>query len=175
MNDELHQLLRRADRGAPPPTVNVTALPERIRLEARHRKQRRVALYGVSIPLILLVCVSRLPTRHSTPPVAEVIPAAPSMSRIDADMHARTAAILEASEKRQRVSIDPSDVFLVNIATERNQTALLLLHDANRMLENADPRSAAATLQRTIALFPGTVAASRAGKQLEQLEARSQS
>ena len=84
-----------------------------------------------------------------------------ALSRINADVHARTAALLEASENHPTLSIDPADTFLVNLATQRNQTALLLLHNADHLLSADDRVAAVATLRRTIALFPDTPAATR--------------
>lgn len=170
MSDELQQLLRDADTSAPAPALDTTNLPNEIRRTARN--QRRVAACGLAI-LLLLICTPVL-FRHTTKTPDSPVPVATvATTEFDAQLHRRTAALLIQWEKHPELRVDPTDAFLANLAAQRNQTALLLLHDADHLLRDDNRTAAMTALRRTISLFPDTAAASRASSELERLELRS--
>ena len=170
MNDELQQLLRRADNSAPALSIDCTDLPRRIRRTARN--QRRLAACGLAL-LVLLTCLPMFMLRNTRPPDAHPAVITASTPDFDATLHERTAALLVQWEKHPKVRVDPTDAFLADLATQRNQTALLLLHDADHQLRSDNRTAAMTALRRTIRLFPDTPAASRASSELEKLELRS--
>ena len=182
MSDELKQLLSRADASAPTPTILVDRLPSRIRRTARN--QRRLAACGLAILFLSIVTSVLIFLPHARRQITgSEIPSlksqAPQPSPTDLAqaiaLHERTAQLLESWERRPTPKIDPTDAFLVNLAAQRNQTALLMLHDADHLLSADHRDGAVATLRKAVMLFPDTPAASRATKQLEQLDLRSQS
>jgi hypothetical protein len=162
MNDELHQLLQRADANTPIPRIEAITLPSRVRRTARN--QRRVAACGLAI-LALLPCTLLLfPHRQSVSIRSESL----ASLQIQIDLHARTAELLETAEHQPRIANVASDTFLADLQFQRNRAALVLLRDANRKLDDHDPL-AARTLKRTVALFPETPAAASAMLLLESI------
>jgi hypothetical protein len=163
MKDELHQLLLRADARAPTPALDVSRLPSRIRRTARN--QRRFVACGLAIlalsPLAFI--------DHQSPQPPAITSMQPTMSQLDADLHERTAALMQISESRPRQRIDPTDAFLADLQMQRNRAALVLLRDANRRLSESDPLAVRA-LRRTIELFPETPAAADATRCLRQID-----
>lgn len=172
MSDELQELLRRADTSAPAPALDTTDLANQIRRTARD--QRRLSACGLAL-LLLLICSPIFMLRDRRVPDAHPAVMTVSTPEFDATLHERTAALLIQWEKHPKSRVDPTDAFLADLAAQRNQTALLLLHDADHQLRSDNRTAAVTTLRRTIALFPETPAASRATAQLEQLKSRSQS
>ena len=170
MSDKLHDLLRRADTSAPVPALDATDLPNRIRRTARN--QRRVAACGLAI-LLFLMCTPVLFRHTKKTPDSFVSVNAVVISKFDAQLHQRTADLLMQWEKHPKVRVDPTDAFLTDLAAQRNQTALLLLHDADHLIRSDNRTAAVSALRRTILLFPDTPAASRASSELERLELRS--
>lgn len=164
MNDELQQLLRHADDSANAPALDIADLPNRIRRAARN--QRRLAAGGLALLLVLigtpiLMHHNTVPNLHSNLPNI-------ATTDLDAELHERTAALLQAYSRPHRVPKAP-DAFLVNLQMERNRAALVLLRDARRGLDQRDPL-APETLKRTVTLFPDTPAATIAAQQLQQLD-----
>jgi hypothetical protein len=119
----------------------------------------------ISSPIFMLRD-TRLPDAH--PKVMTV-----ATTEFEVNLHERTAALLMQWEKHPKVRVDPTDAFLANLAAQRNQTALLLLHDADHQLRSDNRTAAMTALRRTMSLFPDTPAASRASSELEKLELRS--
>ena len=164
MSDELQQLLRRADSSAPAPALHTTDLSTRIRHTARN--QRRLAACGLAL-LLGLVCTPLLLHRNTVPNVHSNLPVI-ATTDLDAQLHERTAALLQAHSHSKRVLTAP-DAFLVNLQMERDRAALVLLRDARRGLNERDP-FATETLKLTVNLFPDTPAATIAAQQLQQLD-----
>jgi hypothetical protein len=119
--------------------------------------------------------------QHRTGDIAVTAPstsdhhAQPLRLASDVDLHARTADILLAGEKR-RASLDRSRLTLSqndaidSIQQQRNRTALLLISQADRQGAQSprDPQ-AADGYRRTIELFPETPAATIAAERLRQI------
>ena len=119
---------------------------------------------------MLIAC--GLVLRHRSDPSSLVVQQI-DFSSIEVQVHAKTAEILERSLRAAPHPINPSDAFLANLATQRNQAALMLVHRADDLLARNEPVAATKTLRQAVALFPETSAALRANRQLEQLESRS--
>jgi hypothetical protein len=162
MNDDLAQLLRRADASAPAPSLDSSDLPIRRTI----RRQRTIAACGLALLLVMsaLLPILLRPTSLSQPVASvQVVP-----TDTDLKIHEKTALLLEQFQSRQEIPAR-SDDFLNQLQMQRNRAALVLLRSANRELANDETQSATAMLKRTIALFPDTTAAVSAGRQLEQL------
>src|SRR4051812_19464852 len=99
MNDELQELLTRADASAPPPVLDAHDLPNRIRHTARN--QRRLAACGLAFvaPAIVSLVLVFSSANSSQTPIAANSPPAPAPTLINVELHERTALLLEASER----------------------------------------------------------------------------
>src|SRR5438105_3439028 len=161
MKDDLHDLLRRADASAPPPATHALDLPARIRRRARNH--RRLAACGFAMFALLLSLVPLLSLRHPVSPPRNTAVIAVD---VDAEVHLRTAILLERFESRRKATSIDSSALSDRVQMHRNRAALVLLRSANRQLPD-DPGAGAELLKRTIALFPDTPAALSAGRQLE--------
>src|SRR5437667_7572459 len=113
MNDELQQLLLRADADAPPPVLDIRYLPEQIRHTARN--QRRLAACGLALLLLSVVSLSLRFHRQSEAPRPL------TTINIDAEIHERTALLLTISETRREHSVDVTDTFLNQLQMQRNR------------------------------------------------------
>lgn len=184
MNDPLRNLLMDADARAATPGRLVPDLPQRV--YRRHRR-KRIIRSGALVVLLLSVALSGLLLqRVDTGQMAEgdeatTQPDFPRPGRdvqlvalnVTADVHARTAAMLRAGERR-RDSMERSQVSLaridptVTVRRERNRFALARVAEADRLAGHPDGvRDAVKIYRRTIELFPDTPAADIAAKRLE--------
>jgi hypothetical protein len=185
MNDPLHNLLKQAEASDPSPRA-IADLPRRI--YHRHRRKQIVRSSAVAALLLSVVLGGLLVQRFDTPRMVIVEPTTqPDEPRpgpdlqlaalgADADLHARTADMLCASERR-RDSIERSQASLsrvdpaVLIRREKNQFALTRISEADRLSEHPDGADEAIRIYRqTIELFPDTPAANIAAKRLEHIE-----
>ena len=183
MNDPLHNLLTRADASYAPAPRRVDGLPQRV--YRRHRRRQLVRSGAVMALLLSVALVGVVLQRISVPHVAQLEagpPTAPQQDvalaslSIDADLHARTADLLRASERRREVMerslvslsrTDPRD----EIRKQKNQFALTRVSEADRLADHPQRADDAMRIyQQTIELFPGTPAADIAARRLEQLQ-----
>jgi hypothetical protein len=186
MNDSLHNLLKQADEtGASPPPRAVPGLPQRV--YRRHRR-KQIARSGVLAALLLSVALGGLLLqRIDVPELAQLEPTTqPDQTELgpdiqlvalgaDADLHARTADLLRARERRRDVMersqaslarVDPT----VLIRREKNQFALARVSEADRLSDHPDRADDAIRIYRqTIELFPDTPAADIAASRLEHI------
>jgi hypothetical protein len=167
MSDTLEQLLRDADSSISIPEIAAEHVSHRLRRKARN--QRRVAACGLAMVVLAIASLPFLIVRHAPHPASNTIAVNLTSLQLDAAMHARIAELVESAERLPRPRVDPSDAFFGELKMQRNRAALVLLRDATRSLSDSDPLAAAATLRRTIQLFPDTPAAAAANKQLEQI------
>ena len=184
MNDPLHNLLKRADESYAPSAPRRTDLPRRV--YRRHRR-RQVARSTAVVALLLSVALAGfLLQRVDAPQVVKTRDGSPRASQqedgqlaslgTDADVHARTAELLRASERRRDV-IEKSLVSLSRtdpreeIRQQKNQFALTRVSEADRLADHPERAGEAKRIYRqTIELFPGTPAADIAASRLEQLQ-----
>ena len=156
MSDELQQLLRHADTTPPRPRLTRTIWPAKsVAPRANHR---RLSACGLAI-LLLLICTPLLFRHRTHAPDSSIPVSAIAITQFDAEVHARTAALLMQFEKHPKVRVDPTDAFLADLTAQRT-TSPPLLHDADRQLRSDNRTAAVTTLRGTIALFPETPAAS---------------
>ena len=183
MNDPLHNLLKRADASLESPSRWIDDLPRRV--YRRHRRRQITRSSAVVAMLLSVALVGFFLQRVDAPKVAqgdEDTLAAPqhdtqlALLAADADVHARTADLLRASERRRDVMekslvslsrTDPRD----EIRRQKNQFALTRVSEADRLADHPQRGDDAAKIYRqTIELFPGTPAADIASRRLEQLQ-----
>lgn len=173
MNDKLSQLLRRTDQQTPPPLLNSTSLPMRIRQSAEKQFQRRV-LASVFATLPILIPVMLLAVHHLRQPQVRIVQAdSPSNDDLTIQIayHQRVADLLQANHPLPAPNPHATDEFLLHLQLERSQAALLLLNNATDQLRDGHDNSKAADrLHQTIALFPETQAAAIAQRRIQQLE-----
>lgn len=166
MKDELHELLRLADASASAPPIDVRDLPNRVRHTARC--QRRISAGGLFI--LALLAVSPLLFLYRRPIAPPIASGDQSFLEVDAELHSRTAILLEAAEQEARSNSNPTDAFLVALQLQRDRAALVLLRDADHKLHDHESLAATTLLRRAIKLFPETHAAALAEQKLNQLD-----
>lgn len=183
MNDPLHNLLTRADESLGSPSRRVDDLPRCV--YRRHRRRQVMRSSAVVAMLLSVALVGFVLQRIDAPQVVqgddEMLPATQHDTELaslaaDADVHARTADLLRASERRRDVMekslvslsrTDPRD----EIRRQKNQFALTRVSDADRLADHPQRGDDAAKIYRqTIELFPGTPAADIASRRLAQLQ-----
>jgi hypothetical protein len=185
-DDELLQLLKRADEPAKLAPHALRDLPARV---LRRRSRRRVARASAMLMVLLVGSISIVtllerPEQQRAGLIANVTtlpsePRANVLATIDSqiDLHARTAAMLTSIEQSRARSARASqrdagreDVLLVNDRA-RDQAAMLLLQRADRLSNDAsDSGAAAKQYRRAIELFPDTPAAAVAQRRLDQIK-----
>lgn len=193
MNDEqLEQLLSDADAAVPPPTISHDLAKQAMR-RAHRRTQIRGTL-GITAALILagiLAWQVRRPKVQSQ--LAQRLQVAPAHDEatletnakvqlaqleIDAELHQSLAiALLRASarqesEARFTKSFVKATELEASFAETRDETAHLMIVQADRLLSKPDGRSQAIeTYRRVTELFPASSGASAARERLQQLRA----
>jgi hypothetical protein len=186
-DDELLQLLKRADEPAKLAPHALRDLPARV---LRRRSRRRVARASAMLMVLLVGSISivtlleRPEQQQRAGLIANVTtlpsePRANVLATIDSqiDLHSRTAAMLTSIEQSRARSARASqrdagreDVLLVNDRA-RDQAAMLLLQRADRLSNDAsDSGAAAKQYRRAIELFPDTPAAAVAQRRLDQIK-----
>lgn len=193
MNDEqLKQLLCDADAAlSPPATAHDVA--KRVLRRAQRRTQIRSAL-GIGAVLLLAGIVTWTALRPNVRPKLvqrqeEILPrhqASPSAEakvqlaqlEMDAELHQSLAtALLQASLRQERAAKSTrSFVKAANLeasfAETRDETAHVMVVQADRLLSRSEGRSEAiATYRRVTELFPATSGASAARQRLRELRA----
>lgn len=193
MNDEqLEQLLSDADAALPAPATPHD-LAKQVLRRARRRKQiRGVLLIGAVLLLSgVMTWVALTPgvRRNLAQQQEEILPrhqASPSTEakvqlarlEMDAELHQSVAtALLQASLRQERRAKSArSFVKAANLeasfAETRDETAHLMVVQADRLLSKPDGRSEAiATYRRVTELFPASSGASAARQRLRELRA----
>jgi len=182
--DVLHNLLRDAD--GPAPTI-APGLAGRIRQRAVRRSRRRMAVASV---LVLFIAATLAVTLYNHPaplPIAHGPATAPldvaacraRIVELDVQARLQTAIadrIIEIEEQSRRLArarrilTQPSAE--QQLQAIRDQTAMLLMRDADRLSRRPDERAAAAAAYRQAAdLFPESVYAPLARSRLRELGA----
>jgi|SRR5687768_11341452 len=194
--DPLFDLLKHADADTAPQRGSATDLARRV--YRRHRRRQVVRTAGVFAVLASValsgVVLQRLVTpRPASPELVTTQPAetdstpptsAPGASQDQialvalgtaADLHARTADMLTASERRRDAidraaeamsRADPIDV----VRQQKNRIALTRVSEADRIADRPGRAGEAMRIyQQTIELFPDTPAADIAARRLENL------
>jgi len=193
MNDEqLEQLLRDADAAVRPPTPSLD-LANQVLRRAHRRTQIRGAL-GIGAILLLAGIMTWAALRPGVRPnlaqrQEEIVPlhqASPGAEakvqlaqlEMDAELHQSVAtALLQASLRQERAAKSTrSFVKAANLeasfAETRDETAHVMVVQADRLLSRPDGRSEAiATYRRVTELFPATSGASAARQRLRELRA----
>ena len=183
--NESDDLLKRADEtySSPSPARCVQELPRRV--YRRHRRRQAIRSGAVAAMLLSVALVGFVIQRVDRPRVVqrEDQPSPTSQDdahlaslSADADVHARTADLLCASERRRDVMekslvslarTDPRD----EVREQKNQFALTRVSEADRLADHPQRAYEAMKIyQQTIELFPGTPAADIAASRLEQLQ-----
>jgi len=193
MNDEqLKQLLCDADAAVPPP-ANSDHLAKQVLRRAHRRTQIRGA-FGIAAVLLLAGIMTWGAVRPRVRPNLaqqreEIVPrhqASPGVEakvqlaqlEIDAELHQSVAtALLQASlrqehrEKSARSFVKAANLE-ASFAETRDETAHVMVVQADRLLSRPDGRSEAiATYRRVTELFPATSSASAARQRLRELRA----
>ena len=189
-HDPLHNLLKQADADAGPAPRPVPDLPQRV--YRRHRRRRAAQAGTVGAMLLCVALGSIVLQQSSTRPIADARPdrqeqeppepqvrtAQNAMLAWDAnaDLHARTAKMLTANERR-RASLEKSRLILAGddpadmVRQEKHAFALTRISDADRLRDHPDRAEEARRIYRqTIELFPDTPAADIAAKRLDHLK-----
>ncbi|HEX5241942.1 MAG TPA: hypothetical protein VFW23_01675 [Tepidisphaeraceae bacterium] len=193
MNDEqLKQLLCDADAAMPPP-ANSDHLAKQVLRRAHRRAQIRGAL-GIGAVLLLAGIMTWAALRPDVRPnlaqrQEEILPRhQPSAGdeakvqlaqlEMDAELHQSIAtALLQASLRQERAAKSTrSFVRAANLeasfAETRDETAHVMVVQADRLLNRPEGRSEAiATYRRVTELFPATSGASAARQRLRELRA----
>jgi hypothetical protein len=172
--EELHQLLQRADRALQ--TGDSTLLSsQHIGQLARHRVRKRRVLAGAASTLVVILSVaavslklhrSSMPSPPESPTVAKS-----STEPVNAGLEVKERIALEAQmrlDHRRRVNAEKS-MELIDAAQERNQAARIMVMMAARRGEMGR-QEAVDLYSRTIAMFPDTPSARVAREALGTLE-----
>ncbi len=186
--DPLSQLLSRADAEAGRPVGPSLGLAGRVRAEARRRARVR-ATYTAAAVLLVAAAMAIPIVRHSLRPqvtnVAVVRPGPMRDGREVARLQNEIAALREQADSREaavavmiqgeargrrapaRALADPQE----RIRDQQELAALALVRQADRLYRELDrKRSATATYQRVVALFPQTPWATVARQRLVEIK-----
>jgi len=193
MNDEqLEQLLSDADAAVPPePTSH--DLAKQVLRRAHRRTQIRGTL-GIAVALLLAAIVSwqnwrprlqsqlaqgpkETPAHHQSSPETNA-KVQMAQLEIDAELHQSLAVALLRASARQESDARSAKSFVkatnleASFAETRDETAHLMIMQADRLLNKPDGRSQAIeTYRRVTELFPTSSGASAARERLQQLRA----
>lgn len=187
--DNLAQLLRRADRAAGGPSPLPGDLAERVRRLADQRRQVRVWGSAVAAALILVLsglAGTQFPRHRPTLPDSPNIVAAPTPTqellaikieaeRLRAELLAAQPVIEEPADHQPTDPSDDPSPYVVTVANsvdrERERAAYLIVYQGDRYGRELNmPESAIASYRQTVELFPRTRAAQTARDRLSQLE-----
>ncbi len=181
MNDDrLEELLRHADADLPAPRLP-DDLVARVLRRARQRRYRRVTVTSAAAAILLAVGLSwpllKSPPAQPTPGPGVLVA---EISALRAEAQSRVAVArrvkdLQAQDAEVAARPQPPAVLdpLLAVRLETDQTAILLVKQADG-LANLDSRQSAAELyRRVIDLFPDAPSATRAREHLKILETTS--
>jgi hypothetical protein len=169
-DDQLTQLLRRADNAAQQP-ARVTGLATRVRKRRARRRQVRVGAASIAAFFALAVLGWQLidgrraqerPIASGEPARAELISVAAVQDTIDSlarECELREAAVARmlASERRRAGTAQPTADVSLDLAWQREQAALTLVRQGDRLAQDLDlPKSAAVAYRQARDTFPGT-------------------
>ena len=193
MNDEqLEQLLSDADATAAPPAAS-HGLAKQVMRRA-HRRARIRGTLGIAVALLLAAIVSwqiwrprmrsqlaqqpkETPAHHQASPEPDAKVQLAQLE-IEAELHQSLAVALLRASARQESEARSAKSFVkatnleASFAETRDETAHLMIMQADRLLNKPDGRSQAIeTYRRVTELFPTSSGASAARERLQQLRA----